>query len=470
MATLGYTAVNSNALLNFGDNVLHRNDDGSSSAVDISAIFEDGIDIGGVNYTTLYVNNNGNITFGGPLSSYTPGVIGGTTGLNIIAPFWADVDTRTDVPGVNDGVFWDFKAGRDSIVFTWNRTGYYSNHIDKLDTFQLELMDRGAGNVEIIFRYSSITWTTGDASGGSGGLGGTVARGGFSLGNTYFELPASGNQASMLSLENQAGNLGVTGVWQFLLQDGTPSGFGTTAADTFGGTARRDIWFGLEGNDTAHGLGTGDVLYGNGGADRLYGDAGADRLYGDASADRLFGGTEADLLNGGSGNDLLNGGGGFDRAEFLSSATQDMVVRLDRGTATGMGTDTLVSIEHVTTGSGDDLLVGNGMGNSLIAGRGADRLIGNGGADRLVGGIGNDRLTGGSGADRFVFERGDGTDRVTDFANGTDHFVITSGAARFTDLTVADAGADVRINFANVVIIVEGVAHTAIGASDFIFA
>ena len=469
MATLGYTRVTSNNLLAFGENVLYRNDDGSSMAVDITAIFEDGIDIGGQNFTTLYVNNNGNITFGNSLSTYTPGVIGGTTGLNIIAPFWADVDTRTDVPDVADGVFWDFKEGRDSMVFTWNRVGYFSNHIDKLDTFQLELMDRGAGNVEIIFRYSSVTWTTGDASGGTGGLGGTIARAGFTLGDLYFELPASGNQTSMLNLETQTGNLGVTGVWQFLLQDGTPSGFGTTGNDSFTGTARRDIWFGLAGNDTAHGLGTGDVLYGNAGADRLYGDAGADRLYGDAGADRLYGGTEADLLNGGSGNDVLNGGAGFDRAEFLSASNQAMVVRLDLGTATGMGADALVSIEHATTGSGADRLVGNGYGNTLIAGRGADTLIGNGGNDRLVGGLGNDRLTGGSGADRFVFQRGDGTDRVTDFANGIDHFEIGSGAARFSDLTVTDAGADVRISFANVVIVVADVAHTVIGASDFIF-
>ena len=58
---------------------------------------------------------------------------------------------------------------------------------------------------------------------------------------------------------------------------------------------------------------------------------------------------------------------------------------------------------------------------------------------------------------------------MTDFANGIDHFEIGSGAARFSDLTVTDAGADVRISFANVVIVVADVAHTVIGASDFIF-
>lgn len=470
MATLGYTPVTSNTFLSFGENVLHRNDDGSSTAINITSIFEDGIEIGNQTFTTLYVNNNGNITFGGGLSTYTPGVIGGTTGLNIIAPFWADVDTRVDVPAVTDGVFWDFKESRDSIVVTWNQTGYFSGHIDRLDTFQLELMDRGAGNVEIIFRYKSINWTTGDASGGSGGLGGTIARGGFSLGGLYFELPASGNQTNMLNLEANAGNLGVTGVWQFLLQDGTPSGFGTTGPDTFAGTARRDIWFGLSGNDTAHGQATGDVLYGNNGHDILYGDAGGDRLYGDAGNDRLYGGTENDLLNGGSGNDVLNGGAGIDRVEFLTASTQSIVVRLNTGTATGQGTDTLVLIENATTGAGADQLYGTTGANSLIGGAGADKLYGYSGDDRLAGGRNNDILTGGAGADRFVFATSDGTDTVTDFQNGIDRFVIDTGATSFAELTVTDVGADVRITVDGIGILVKGVAHTLIGASDFIFA
>jgi Ca2+-binding RTX toxin-like protein len=469
MATLAYTPVTSNTLLPFGTNVLYRNDDSYSSAIDITSIFEDGIEIGNQTFTTLYVNNNGNVTFGSPLSTYTPGVIGGSTGLNIIAPYWADVDTRADVPNVNDGVFWDFKDTRDSVVITWNRVGYYSQHIDKLDTFQLELRDRGAGNVEIIFRYSSVNWTTGDASGGTDGLGGVVARAGFTLGGTYFELPSSGSQSNMLNLEATAGNLGVTGVWQFLLRDGTPSGFGTTGPDSYIGTPGRDVWFGLGGNDLAYGRGTGDILYGNAGADRLYGEGGADRLYGDAGNDRLFGGTERDLLNGGAGSDLMNGGAGLDRAEFQTAAGQNMTVRLGAGTATGQGTDTLVSIESVTTGSGRDLIVGTGGANTLIANAGIDRLIGNGGNDRLDGGRGNDVLTGGSGADRFVFAGNWGTDTITDFQNGLDHIEIETGSSGQAQLSIVDAGADVRVSFLNTVILIKNVAHTAIEASDFIF-
>jgi Ca2+-binding RTX toxin-like protein len=469
MASLSYTPLTSNTLLRFGENVLDRNDDSYSSPIDITAIFEDGIDIGGQVFSEIYLNNNGNVTFGSGLSTYTPGVIGGTTGLNIIAPFWADVDTRADVPDVPDGVFWDIKEGRDSIVFTWNQVGYYNSQINKLDTFQLELMDRGLGDVEIIFRYQSVNWTTGGASGGVDGLGGTIARAGFSLGGLYFELPASGDQTGMLELETQSGNLGVSGVWQFLLRDGTPSGFGTTDPDTYTGTMNRDIWFGLEGNDTASGRGRGDVIYGNAGDDVLYGGAGADRLYGEAGADSLYGGTENDLLDGGEGDDMLTGGGGRDTAAFQSGSLQQMVVRLDLGTATGMGSDTLVSIESASTGAGADLLVGNDLNNLLSGGAGADTLRGGDGADRLIGGLGRDRLVGGADADRFVFQRGGGTDRVADFQDGLDRFEIGTGANSFADITVADDGVNVRISFADAVIIVENRLHTLINASDFVF-
>lgn len=179
----------------YGENVLYRNDDGYSSPAVITSIFQNGINIGNENFTSLYVNNNGNITFGYGFVVLHAGHYRWRRGQNIIAPFWADVDTREDVPNRNDGVFWDFNEARDSIVVTWAWTGYFNYNIDRLNTFQLELRDRGDGNMEIIFRYDLINWTTGDASGEApGGLGGTVARAGFSLGDVYFELPASGNR------------------------------------------------------------------------------------------------------------------------------------------------------------------------------------------------------------------------------------------------------------------------------------
>jgi Ca2+-binding RTX toxin-like protein len=54
----------------------------------------------------------------------------------------------------------------------------------------------------------------------------------------------------------------------------------------------------------------------------------------------------------------------------------------------------------------------------------ADTLIGTAGADIIEGRAGNDILTGGKGADAFLFARGDGADRITDFASGTDRILL----------------------------------------------
>src|SRR5207244_10573172 len=65
------------------------NDDGSTGLVTTgftSNFF-------GANYTSLYVNNNGDLTFDAALSTFTPFPLT-TTQRVIIAPFFADVDTR----------------------------------------------------------------------------------------------------------------------------------------------------------------------------------------------------------------------------------------------------------------------------------------------------------------------------------------------------------------------------------------
>jgi hypothetical protein len=54
-----------------------------------------------------------------------------------------------------------------------------------------------------LFDYDDINWTTGNASGGKGGLGGELTRIGVSNGQgSTIELPASGIQGQILDLEN----------------------------------------------------------------------------------------------------------------------------------------------------------------------------------------------------------------------------------------------------------------------------
>jgi hypothetical protein len=79
------------------------NDDGTYPVTGSDAGIPDGtpttVPIGfsvnfyGQTFSNLYVNNNGNVTFDAPLGTFTPfGLVG--TARQIIAPFFADVDTR----------------------------------------------------------------------------------------------------------------------------------------------------------------------------------------------------------------------------------------------------------------------------------------------------------------------------------------------------------------------------------------
>lgn len=199
---LGPNAVRSG----FSDNVLPANDDGSSGAVDIGFP----VNFFGNTYTQVYVNNNGNLTFDQSLPDYTPGDLV-STGRVIIAPFWADVDTRvgnTATYGYGQGAV----DGHDAFGANWVGVGYYNQHQDKLNDFQVVLVDRsdtGAGNFDIELNYDRVEWESGDASGGVGGLGGTSARAGYSNGTgnpgSFFELPGSDVNGAFLDSNTQTG-------------------------------------------------------------------------------------------------------------------------------------------------------------------------------------------------------------------------------------------------------------------------
>ena len=173
---------------------LPRNDDGSTSRIALPF----SINFFGATYNSLYINNNGNVTFNSPMSTYTPFTINART-PPIIAPFFADVDTRSGGSGIvtysNTPIVFE---GRRAFCVNWVGVGYYSYHADKLNSFQLLLVDRndtGAGNFDIVMNHNQILWETGDASGGSGGYGGTPAGAGFSAGNgnpaAFFQFPGS---------------------------------------------------------------------------------------------------------------------------------------------------------------------------------------------------------------------------------------------------------------------------------------
>ncbi len=150
------------------------NDDGSTAQITIPFFFN----LYGTNYNHVYVNNNGNLSFAGPNGVYT--ATGFPSSVPMVAPFWSDVDTRT-------GNVVKYKVNATNMIVTWQGVGYYSTHLDKLNTFEVIITNGndtsiGIGN-NVCFRYMDMNWTTGDASGGVNGFGGTPATVGVNNGN-----------------------------------------------------------------------------------------------------------------------------------------------------------------------------------------------------------------------------------------------------------------------------------------------
>jgi len=187
---------------------LPQNDDGSTGAVAVGFP----VNFFGTTYTHLYVNNNGNVTFEGPLSTYTPFTLTANV-PPIIAPFLGDVDTSgVGSDTVKYGYGTTIFAGRPAFCVNWVNVGYYSGHADKLNSFQLLLVDRadtGAGNFDIVMNYDRILWETGDASGGSNGFGGSSAGAGYSAGTgdatAFFEFPGSLVNGALLDSNSSTG-------------------------------------------------------------------------------------------------------------------------------------------------------------------------------------------------------------------------------------------------------------------------
>jgi Ca2+-binding RTX toxin-like protein len=221
-----------------------------------------------------------------------------------------------------------------------------------------------------------------------------------------------------------------------------------------------------------------DILTGNAGANELSGSGGNDKLYG-GSGDDVLHGSPDDGDNTPTDDDLLDGGAGIDTVSYLGSGWE-VTASLATKTSTTFFTgykDTFVSIENLIGTYYNDTLTGDGIANRLDGGEGADRISGGGGIDRIVGGRGNDTLTGGADADFFIFvapdtANGFGSDKVTDFASGSDK-IDFSGVAfidEYSDLKFTQVGADLRVSFAggNIVTLL-GHTQAQIAAADFIF-
>jgi len=280
---------------------------------------------------------------------------------------------------------------------------------------------------------------------------------------------------------------------------------------------------GGDGNDTLIGIDAPSVIHGNGGDDVLWGRDISDTLFGDDGNDALDGGDGDDMLSGGAGDDTLNGNWGDDTleggagddvlngfwgtdtasyAQDTAGVTATLSIADDgtpSGTATGaaIGTDTLLDIENLVGGAGDDILTGNAYSNLLEGGAGNDTLDGGWGTDtvsfsgaledivvvltdpssepdgiaggsatgadigmdtlrnieNITGGAGDDSITGNSldnildgGAGDDLLDGGKGTDTAT-YAEARSSITVDLGAGTAVG---SDFGSDTLVNIENV--------------------
>ena len=140
------------------------------------------------------------------------------------------------------------------------------------------------------------------------------------------------------------------------------------------------------------------------------------------------------------------------------------------------------SSTRIKTGFDDDYVDGNGGNDRILLGRGDDVGIGGNGRDfihggngddLIIGGKGSDRLVGGKGADVFVFDAGDGKDKIVHFEDGIDQIDLSSmGFADFSELeaSITQFGAHrSKIDFEDGSSILVRGTNLELTADDFIF-
>lgn len=161
-------------------------------------------------------------------------------------------------------------------------------------------------------------------------------------------------------------------------------------------------------------------------------------LTGNRGNNRINGGLGADSMIGGSGDDSYFVDQAGDKVIELSDEGNDTVI-------TGMDYQLDEHVENlVLTGSANLAGSGNAL-NNIISGNAANNTLSGGeNDDTLIGNTGNDLLDGGSGNDIYLFNQGDGLDRIVDRildSGGTDRVRFGTGL-NFDNVTIRVVASD----------------------------
>jgi hypothetical protein len=353
-----------------------NNDDGSVF-VDVTSVFGGGgMDFFGTSYSGLYVNSNGNITFGSPNTAYQTADLSSVT-TPTIAPFFADVN-------INSGgeIYWDLDPVAGTVTVTWDGVEPYSGSGE--NSFQVVITSTGDGDFELEFIYEDIQWTN--------GYGEEAETGVTDGGANDYELPGSGNAGALTGYpDNDFAGGDPDGVAAFTFVDGEPF-FSDGIVEGTSGADLLDAAY-LDDPD-------GDMI--GAGDDNIFAYDGNDTISGGAGDDTIDAGDGDDLVtwDTGDGSDLIDGGAGNDTLEVTSTAATTSTTLTGDGTGTtSIGGETLDFSdfeEFLFDGDTDDFFdAGADTGGlSVASGGGDDTIHGGSGDDTILGGGGDDLIYG----------------------------------------------------------------------------
>ena len=277
----------------------------------------------------------------------------------------------------------------------------------------------------------------------------------------------SGTKASYLTLKNNVVTIGKNAIGTGKITakgDGYKFVLGSSGKLTYSGS--KATLQGSTGKDTLVGGAKADVIVGGKGNDSLVGGKGNDTLTGGVGNDTLTGGAGNDIFiyTSGDGNDKITDFSATDTLRIgdgtgtysTQKSGSNIIVNVGEGAVTLVGATKLSKVNIVGNKKDDGVkysnkkvtitddyenesfaltgeyksaltvdasaavidleITGNDKANKIIGSAQKDTLDGGKGNDTLIGGKGNDVLIGGEGDDVFVYKKGDGNDKILDYA------------------------------------------------------
>ncbi len=447
----------------------------------------------GVSLASLFTEGNDTVVLITPYqTSHALGgndVVTGTSGGDFIYGDSGNdyISGGAGADALNGGDGYDFVSYYSSAVGVFvnlNLAGAQTSSGDASGDFltAFEAIDGSNTGNDVLIGDATSNWIVGrggnDYISGGAGADTLIGGDGYDTASYYYSLAGVTINLNLVGAQISAGDASGDVLTGFEAIDGSNAGndflfgdagvnwiYGRGGNDYIAGGAGADTLFGGDGIDTvsytasntgvyvdlkvtgaqtSSGDASGDVLSG---FENIEGsNTAGDVLIGDAAANVISGGGGNDFISGGAGADTLAGGDGYDLASYYSSAAgvnvylNLNVAQTSAGDASG---DILSGIEAIDgSNTGNDVLLGDAVGNWINGGGGNDYIAGGAGADTLLGGAGYDCVSyywSATGVNVYLYLTGAQTSAGDASGDVLSGFEAIDGSNLGNDILVGDA-------------------------------